>query len=339
MNIALQINLKQYFMKKNIAILSGGNSGEYEISIQSGNFVAEYLDFDLYNPYQILIKGKDWFYKAQNGKEFFINKNDFSLKTDEKKVLFDCVFIAIHGTPGEDGKLQGYFDMLKIPYTSCNLTTSALTFNKSFCKSVVSSLGVLTAESIHIHKKHFKDISEILKTITLPCFVKPNNGGSSVGMSRVNKPEDLLKAIYAAFMEDDEVLIEEFIKGREISCGIVKYRNELIVLPIAEIISKKEFFDYEAKYDPELAEEIIPAPITIEVEKECKKISSFLFEKLNCSGVVRFDYIFNDSGLYFLEVNTIPGLTENSIIPKMAKNIGISFQKLFSMIIAEALDS
>ncbi len=325
-------------MKKNIAIVAGGNSGEYEISIQSGSVVEKNLDTGLYNSYIIVIKGSDWYYLDKDCKRFDVDKNDFSIIIQGEKIIFDCVFIAIHGTPGEDGKLQGYFDLLAIPYTSCNQTTSALTFNKWFCNMIVKSLGVKTAKSILLKKNQKINTDRILKEIPLPCFVKPNNGGSSVGISKVDKKEMLQDAIKTAFKEDDEVIVEEFIDGTEITCGIIKSKGKVYVLPITEIVSNKEFFDYDAKYTPGMADEITPARISEKTEKECKTTSVYLYENLNCSGLVRFDYILHDELLYFLEVNTVPGLTEDSIIPRQAKVMGISIRQLITMAIEDTLD-
>ncbi len=325
-------------MKKNIAIVAGGYSGEYEISIKSGSVVEKKLDTGLYNPYIIVIKDDDWYYSDKSGKKTKVDKNDFSLKINNTKITFDCVFIAIHGTPGEDGKLQGYFDLLAIPYTSCDQTTSALTFNKSFCNRIVNSLGVNTAKSILLYKNQKYKTDRIVDEIKLPCFVKPNNGGSSVGITKVDKIKNLQDAIKTAFKEDDEVIVEEFIDGIEITCGIIKSKGKMYVLPITEIVSKKEFFDYDAKYTPGMANEITPARISEKTEKECKTTSVYLYENLNCSGLVRFDYILHDELLYFLEVNTIPGLTEGSIVPQQAKEMGITITKLFTMAIEDAID-
>jgi len=324
-------------MKKNIAVVSGGDSGEYEISIKSGEVVAKHLDKDKYSVFPIKMQAKDWYYEEENGKKLFIDKNDFSLMTEGEKIHFDAVFIAIHGTPGEDGKLQGYFDILSIPYTSCNHDTSALTFNKYFCKNFVEQLGILSAKAIHLVSNEKRNTESLLNELALPVFVKPNNGGSSVGMSKVSDANELQNAIKKAFNEDSEILIEEFIDGREITCGIVRQAESLVIFPLAEVISKNEFFDYEAKYNPSFAEEIIPAQIPIEVTKQCKDVSAFLYEKLKCKGVVRFDYIFNDKGMYFLEVNTIPGLTEESFIPQMAKSYGMPLETLFGLLVEDEL--
>lgn len=328
---------KLHFMRLNIAVVSGGDSGEFEISIQSGQVVKKYLDPNQYKVYPIIIKGQEWVHECPNNNVYTVDKNDFSVMMGEIKINFDCVFIAIHGTPGEDGRLQGYFDMLGIPYTSCDQITSSITFNKYFCKIIVSDFDVLTAQSLLLtyHKK--VSSSEILKRLSLPLFIKPNSGGSSVGMSKINNSEDLDQAIETAFKEDNEVLIEEFIEGREITCGVLKHKGEIIQFPILEIISKKEFFDFEAKYDPSLAEEIVPAQIPEDIFINCQETSAKLYEKLNCKGIVRFDYIYNDNGMYFLEVNTVPGLTEASLIPKMAESYGMNLTEMFGILVEEAM--
>lgn len=325
--------------KLNIAIVSGGDSGEFEISMQSGEVVKKFIDPNKYKAYPVQMKGQEWLYECRNQNVYPVDKNDFTIEMPGEKVKFDCVFIAIHGTPGEDGKLQGYFDMLGIPYTSCDHATSAITFNKYFCKNYIQNFGVKTAKAIYINHPDYFNTEEILQQLKLPVFVKPNNGGSSVGMSKVNNKDELKPAIEKALKEDNEILIEEYVKGREISCGVFRYNKEIIVLPISEILSKREFFDYEAKYTPSLADEVIPAQIPASVSKECVETSERLYEKLNCKGVVRFDYIFNDSGLYFLEVNTVPGMTEASIVPKMAKCRGYSLQQFFTMLVEETLQN
>ncbi len=324
--------------KQNIAVIAGGDSGEFGISVKSGQVVAEMLKTEKFEPYLILIRGKNW-YIINGQKKYPVDKNDFSVTIDNSKVLFDCVFCAIHGTPGENGKLPAYFEMLGIPYTSADSLVSSLTFNKNFCNRVVASYGINCAGSIHLFKGDIFSTDEIVTNLNLPVFVKPNAGGSSVGMSRVNKIPELKPAIEKAFKEDDEVLIEEFIEGRELTCAVLKSKGELIVLPICEVVSKKEFFDFEAKYDPALADEIVPAPIPEWLEVQIKQTSVSIYQNLNCKGVVRVDYIFNekDKELYFLEVNTVPGLTKESIVPKMAGEMGISLTELFTMMVEEAI--
>lgn len=321
----------------NIAIVAGGDSGEYEISIGSGRQVELHLDRTRFRPFLVIIKGDRWEY-SHEGKNYPVDKNDFSLTIDGEKTRFSAVFNAIHGTPGENGKLQGYFDMLGIPYTSCDLTTSALTFNKGFCKAVVASDGrVNLAKSLHLYRNDAPAAGEVLEHLSLPLFVKPNNGGSSVGMSKVNVAEELDAALQRAFREDNEILAEEYVSGRELTCGVLRSRGEIIALPVTEVISKKEFFDYEAKYTDGLAQEVVPADVPDETARECRDISKFLYQRLNCKGVVRFDYILHDGRFYFLEVNTVPGLSAASIVPKMAKAYGWSMTELFSRLLDEIL--
>lgn len=323
--------------KKKVAIVAGGDSGEFEISIKSADVVKQHLDGDRYIPYLIIMQGNDWIYRDEDGIEYPVNKDDFSLILPQGKTRFDIVFIAIHGTPGEDGKLQGYLDMLKMPYTTCDQFTSALTFNKYYCSRIVSSFNVLVAPSVILYRSRDYDVKAIINETGLPCFVKPNKGGSSVGMSKVKQEIELRAAVERAFLEDAEVIVERFIPGREITCGVLNWEGKVRSLPVTEIISKNEFFDYEAKYTDGVADEVTPARISADVEKQCRLISESLYVKLNCKGFVRFDYIFNDGGMYFLEVNTIPGLSPNSIVPQQAMADGITLSELFSMAIEQTL--
>lgn len=326
--------------KKNIAIVSGGNSGEYEISIKSAREVAKELDKERYNVYLLIIREKDWYYKDAERRKIAVDKNDFSLTVDGQKILFDVVFNAIHGTPGEDGKLQGYFDMLRIPYTSCNHEVSALTFHKGFCNQLVRSFeadGLRVADSILLTGDELFDVPEIIEKIGLPCFVKAAKSGSSVGVSKAKKPEDIPVAIETAFEVCNEILIERFVKGRELTCAVSNFKGAVKTWPLAEIVSKKEFFDFEAKYDDNLNQEIIPAPVSEALTKQIQDISKILFQKLRCSGVVRFDYIVTESEeIYFLEVNAIPGMTSASIVPKMVQYEGVSLRDFYTMAIEHA---
>lgn len=319
----------------NVAIVAGGDSGEYPISVKSGKQVELHIDRELYNPFLILVKGRKWNYRA-GAKNFPVDLNDFSITIGRRKIRFDVVFNAIHGTPGENGKLQGYFDLLGIPSTSCDLTTSALTFNKHFCKQIVASYGIPTARSLHFKNGEMNAAKAIAGQLRFPVFIKPNNGGSSVGMSKVNREEGLTKALEAAFHEDDEVLAEEFVSGRELTCGVIRTGNKTVAFPVTEIIPKNDYFDYEAKYRKGMSEEVVPADIPEEVSRQCREISVLLFDKLNCKGVVRFDYIFDGEKFFFLEVNTVPGLTAASIVPKMARALGWSYTELISRLIREA---
>jgi len=324
-------------IKKNVAIIAGGDSGEYEVSINSANVVYKHLSKQKFNPYLIIITGQHWYYLDEESVSIDIDKSDFSLLLDEVKISFDVVFNMIHGTPGENGIIQGYFDLLNIPYTSCGLAVSALTFNKAYCNRVVASYGTNVAKSIHLIKSQPFNLKAVSTEVSFPVFVKPANGGSSVATSKVSDVSGLETAVDLAFTADDEVLIEEFIRGREICCGAFKYKGQMMIFPLTEIISKKEFFDYEAKYTKGMSDEITPAQIPVEVEIECKALSSELYQKLNCRGVVRFDYIFNDEAIFFLEVNTVPGMSEASIVPQQAKEMGISLKRLFEMLIEDAL--
>ena len=317
--------------------MMGGDSGEYEVSIQSAEMVLKNIDQDLYEVYPILIRGKNWTHSTDSGLVFHVNKNDFSLQFPEKKIVFDAVFIAIHGTPGEDGKLQGYFEMMGIPYTSCNLTVSAITFNKYFCNDLAIQYGMNVPVTVLLRKFDSINPELILATTGLPCFVKPNKSGSSCGVSKVKSVADLEQALINAFKEDDEVLIQQFIQGRELACGVFKYKGEIIVLPATEIVSKNEFFDYDAKYKEGLASEITPAPLTPAQTSECHQITAYLYDKFNCRGVVRFDYFLSDNKFWFLEVNTVPGLTEASLVPKQAVASGIAIDKFFDMLLEETL--
>jgi len=323
-------------MKKNIALITGGSSGELEISLGSAGVIAKHIDKNLYNVFTIVIQGNDWIF-TDIQRSVLIDKNDFSLSISGQKHFFDCVFIAIHGTPGEDGKLQGYFDMLGLPYTACDVFTSSLTFNKFFTNHVVENLGYKTGKLFMIRLDDDFNSKEIAREIGVPCFVKPNKGGSSVGITKVMREEDLETAIQHAFSHDDEVLVQEYLAGTEITCGLLENKGELLVLPLCEVVSKKEFFDYEAKYTPGMADEIVPARISETLAQKCRDISMILYRNINCKGIVRFDYILIDEDFYFIEVNTIPGLTENSIVPRMARNMGISMQELFTMAIEEAI--
>ena len=324
-------------MKQNIAILAGGDSGEYEISIKSAEVVKKHLDPALFNVFLILLHEGHWCYQDDQGMRHAVSKEDFSLSFSSDKVIFDAVFIAIHGTPGEDGKIQGYLDLLGMPYTSCDQATSALTFNKYFCNNYVRSFGLNVARSIFLNRHEQVDIDDILEKLRLPVFVKPNKGGSSVGASKVKAAGGLLPAIETAFREDDQVMIEEFMPGREISCGIIKLKGKLVALPLTEIVSKNEFFDYEAKYQGK-SEEITPAPVDEVVAEDIRKTSLELYKILNCKGIVRFDYILNGDELNFLEVNTVPGFSEASIIPQQVLKAGISLKDLFTEAVLNAIN-
>lgn len=317
----------------NVALLMGGDSGEYEVSIGSGNVVFKSLDKSKYNVFPILVRESNFTYTDITGKIFRIDLNDFSVQLENEKVNFEYAFIAIHGTPGEDGKIQGYLDLKHIPYSSCDLTTSAITFDKYFCNDLAIRYGANVPETILLRKGETIDFAAIESCMGYPCFVKPNRSGSSVGVSKAYLRAELEKAIEQAFEIDTQVLVQQFIKGREIACGVFENEGKVVVLPVTEIVSKKDFFDYEAKYTAGMAEEITPAPITEKEETECRKMTAELYRNFNCKGVVRFDYFLTGGTWWFLEVNTVPGFSEGSIIPKQARAAGFTLQDFFGMLI------
>ncbi len=320
-----------------VAIVAGGYSGEYNISMKTAAVVLKHLDRSKYQAYIVEINRESWMLHHPDGVQYAVNKNDFSVNMENTVVHFDVVFNAIHGDPGENGKLLGYFDMLQIPYTSCGALESALTFNKYFCNQVVRQLGGRVAPSLVLYSSKDYSSQQIVEQIGLPAFVKPNNGGSSVATSKVNKMEALPKAIEAAFKESKEVLVEGFIQGRELTMGVFEKAGRLMPLPITEIRTTNEFFDYEAKYNDALNEEIMPAPIPHEWAEEISHTTLKLYRALHLKGVVRFDYIYSDKGLYFLEVNTVPGLSEQSIVPKQYAHAYGALSDLFDTLIKESL--
>jgi len=323
--------------KLNIALLMGGDSGEYEVSIGSAGVIKKFLDKERFNVYPLLIRANEWLYQSEDLNNIPVDRNDFSLSLKGQKIRFDCAFIAIHGTPGEDGKLQGYLDLAGIPYTSCDLTTSAITFNKYFCNDLAIRYGMNVAKTILLRPGDSWNAGELIASVGLPCFVKPNKSGSSVGVTKVQDPAGFEQAIRKAFENDDEVLVQELIRGREMACGVFRYQGKIRVLPVTEIVSKNDFFDYEAKYTSGMAEEITPAVISPGEAAECSRMTAFLFEKFNCKGVVRFDYFLSDGKWCFLEVNTVPGFSEGSIIPKQALAAGFSLLEFFGMLLDEAM--
>ncbi len=287
--------------------------------------------------YKIDINPTGWWYD-NNGEKIAVDRNDFSITVEGQKITFEAVLIGIHGTPGEDGKLQGYFDMLNIPYSSCNAATSAITFNKRYTVAVASLGGIKVSRSVLLIKNNFISADEVAGQLQFPVFVKPNNGGSSIGMSKVNEPsEELGMAIEKAFKEDNQVLIEEFIKGREFTIGVFKSEGNIITLPITEVISKKEFFDYEAKYVKGMSEEITPAQVDEVIAQKIRAIAVKAYELLDCRGVVRVDFIYNEAAEqpYMLEVNTVPGQSEASIVPQQVRAMGWTMKDFYSALIEE----
>ncbi|MFO7575615.1 MAG: D-alanine--D-alanine ligase [Bacteroidales bacterium] len=317
---------------KTIAIIAGGNSSEHDVSIKSAAAVTEALK-NKYITYTILIEGSRWYAEGEKSRVFKVDRNDFSLETDDGKVNFDAAFIAIHGTPGENGLLQGYFDMLGIPYASCDVLCSALTFNKNACKSFLAQFGVSMADSVMVRKGNGINPEEIISKTGLPCFVKPNESGSSCGVTKVKEVAGLLPALELAFSESKTVIVEAELRGREAACGLAKTRDREIIMPVTEIISKKEFFDYEAKYTPGMSERVTPARFSEEVTQRIQRTASDIYDYLGCRGIVRIDFIVVDDNPFFLEVNTISGMTAGSLIPKQAEAYGITPGDLYSMVI------
>lgn len=326
-------------MKPKIAFVTGGFSGEAEISYQSALVIEKNIDKERFDAYKIDITIDGWFYELPYGDKIEVNKNDFSLLIDDETITFDAVLIGIHGTPGEDGKLQGYFDMLRIPYTSCDCATSAITFNKRYTVAIAGASGIKVSKSVLLFKKNFKSPDELVKNLQFPVFVKPNNGGSSIGMSKVNSPsEELGTAIEKAFNEDDQVLVEEFIAGKEYTIGVFKAKGEIIALPITNVVSKKDFFDYEAKYQG-ASEEITPARIDETIAQKIRNAAIKAYRIFNCKGVVRIDFIYNEEEgePYMLEINTVPGQSEASIVPQQVKCMGWSIKEFYTALLEECL--
>ena len=324
-------------MKKNIAIIMGGYSSEVEISLQSGEVVYQHISKELYNAYKVHILKNKWVLVDDNNIEYPINKHDFSASVNEKIIHFHCVFNAIHGNPGENGAILAYFELLGIKHTSAPFYQMALTFNKRDCLSVVKQYGIKTATSYYLNKGEIINEDEIIEKVGLPCFVKPNNAGSSFGISKVKSKNELLPAIEKAFKEDAEILIEEFLDGTEVTIGVIEFNNELKVLPITEIVSENDFFDYEAKYLGK-SQEITPARISEGLKSTLEVTAAKVYKILQMSGFSRTEYIIVNNEPYFLEMNTVPGLTAASIVPQQAAAAGIGLQELFHNAIEMALN-
>ncbi len=323
-------------MKKNIAIIMGGYSSEVDISIKSGNVVYSQLNKEKFNSFRVLILKEKWVVLDAQENELFIDKNDFSFTQNNIKTTFDCVFNAIHGAPGENGQLLAYFDLINLKHTSAPFYQMALTFNKRDTLSAVKAYGIKTATSIYLNKGDKINLDQIITAVGLPCFIKPNNAGSSYGISKVHTKNEILPALEKAYKEDSEILIESFLDGTEVSVGVIQYKGETKVLPITEIVSENDFFDYEAKYEGK-SQEITPARISPTQQDKVEKVAKKVYEILNISGFSRSEFIFVDSEPYFIEINTVPGLTAKSILPQQAQVAGISLAELFESAIEAAL--
>lgn len=326
--------------KPSIAFVTGGYSSESVISYKSAITIENNVDKDLFDVYRIDITPEKWFHVAVDGKEIIVDKNDFSLTIDGIKIRFDAVLIGIHGTPGEDGKLQGYFDLMNLPYTSCDASTSAITFNKRYTCAIAGTSGFHVAKSILLYKNNYSGDISTLEKLQLPVFVKPNNGGSSIGISKVNRVEDLKTAIDKAFIEDSQVLVEEFIQGREFTIGVYKSNGNIITLPFTEVITQNEFFDFEAKYNGK-STEITPAVCSLETAELVRNAASGIYALFNCNGVVRMDFIFNEelNKPFLLEINTVPGQSAASIVPQQVAAMGMELKSFYSSLINNALSA
>jgi len=322
-------------MKKNIAIITGGDSSEIVISLRSAEQVRSCLDPEKYKSYLVYIRNSDWHVNFDGGEQIAIDRHDFSFTMNGSRIKFDYVFFAMHGPPGENGILQAYFDLLEIPYSTSGVLPLAITFNKFVCKTFLAGCGIKTGNAVLLKKNEKFAPAEILSKTGVPCFVKPNCGGSSFGITRVNDPADLENAVKKALNEDSGVLVEEYIGGIELTCGLVKLKERDLIFPVTEIVSKKEFFDYEAKYTAGMADEITPARVSKETASKCQSISSRIYSLLSCSGIVRIDFICRDEELYFLELNGVPGMTKESIVPRQIRAYGLTESEVYEMIIKD----
>ena len=321
-------------MVRNIALLTGGDSSEWQIALQGAENIGNALDRSRYTPYTIVLRNGHWTYTAPDGTKSEPDRNDFTLPVAGRKIKLDYALIVIHGTPGEDGRLQGYLDMMGIPYSSCGFVSSVLTFDKAACKRAVAGSGIHLAKEILLNKTSEIDPAAIVAELGLPLFVKPNASGSSFGVTKVKKQNELLPAITEAFKESDQVLMEEFIEGREISCGVMIAGGKEYIFPITELVCQSEFFDYKAKYQG-FSNEITPADLPEAIRKEVNRLTLIAYKRLNCRGVVRIDFIVKGETPYMIEINTIPGMSSHSIIPQQAATMGMSLTELFNLIIDE----
>jgi len=325
-------------MKKIVALVYGGDSSEAEVSIKSGKHMARHIDRDKYEVFEVLVKGRDWGVQMDNGRVFQIDKSDFSFtipaceREGARKVNFHIALIMIHGTPGENGLLQAYFEMIGLPYTTCSSTVSAITFDKHACKCYLRDTGILMAREVFLRRGDAYSVEDIVARLGLPLFVKPNSGGSSFGVTKVKRTEDLGTAIESALSEGETVLIEECITGREVTNGVFEADGALVRLPVTEIVSKNEFFDYEAKYLG-ASQEICPAKISDELSEKIIDITHKMYHYLGCKGVVRMDYIVRGEDVFFLEINTVPGMTEMSLVPQQVRAAGMTIKEFLTKLL------
>lgn len=327
-------------MKNTIALVTGGFTGESYVSFKSAAVIEKNIDREKFDVYTIVVTRESWYYVDESAVKHQVDKNDFSITLNDSVIHFDAVFIGLHGSPGEDGKLQGYFDMLGIPYNTCDALTSAITMNKGYTKAIVNGIKDLNvARSLQVFSHAPMTPEAILAELKLPLFIKPNNGGSSIGMSKVKTAEELPAALERAFNEDTQVLIEEFVSGREFSIGVYRGKEGIKVLPCTEVVTDREFFDFEAKYTPGATEEITPGRMTEEEVDRVERIIRDVYSRLNCGGVVRIDYFLEEGTgrFFFIEINTVPGQTETSFIPQQVRAAGRTIQDFYTELIEVSL--
>ncbi|MBO5693582.1 MAG: D-alanine--D-alanine ligase [Tidjanibacter sp.] len=322
---------------RNIALLAGGNSSEREIALQSAAQVAEAFDKEMYNVWLIDVHGRSFTYRNE-GKEYQMDLNDFSLTVEGQKIEFEYAYIMIHGTPGEDGHIQGYLEMMGIPFSSCDMVSSVITFDKVTTKRAVADTGVSLAKGLLLREDDWIAPDAIVAELGLPLFVKPNASGSSCGVTKVKSAEELPEAIFKAFDESSEVLVEEFIAGREMACGVLVTSEKEYLFPITEVVAKNEFFDYEAKYTAGMSDEITPAEIAPEIAEKLHEMTLAAYKACRCKGLARVDFIVTPEGEpYMIEINTIPGMSGGSIVPKQIKAAGMTMTEVLTLIIEDEL--
>ncbi len=323
-------------MRRNIAVVCGGDSSEAEVSVRSGANVFGWVDIKLFNPYLVVMSYGDWYVQREGERVANVDKNDFSATVDGNKVKFDVALIVIHGAPGENGVLQSYFDILKVPYTTCGAFASALTFNKFACKAFLQDMNLPMAKAVLVRKGDKVDANEVVEQLGLPIFAKPNNGGSSFGVTKVKSAEALQKALDEAFKEDGEIILEEFISGTEVTCGAMILQGKERVLPVTEVVTKNEFFDYGAKYTGQ-SDEITPARISAETTERVQRQTLAIYKRLGCNGIARVDYIISEGVPYFLEINTVPGMTAASFIPQQVRAAGLDIVQVLTEVMEDAI--
>ncbi len=324
-------------MKQQIAVIAGGDSSEFQVSVRSGINVFNAIDRSQFDPWLIHMQEDRWQVMEGDMPVADVDKSDFSFELQGRRIQPDFAYITIHGTPGEDGILQGYFELMRIPYSTCNVQVSGLTFNKWHCSNFLRSFGVTMADSVKLNRGVAFSPEELVGRLGLPLFVKPNAGGSSFGITKVKHANELLKAVEHAWTESREALVESFVDGREYTCGVARLDGQVMAFPVTEVIPKNEFFDFEAKYTPGATDEITPARLPAEQYRACQDLTRSIYEWCGCEGIARIDYILHDGNFYFLEVNTTPGMTSTSFIPQQIEAMGTTLGEILTKIIRQRL--